>query len=160
DERGVRRRGCDTDVTAASPGSRYNATVRQTQRAANHLLRLIGVAVVPSIKPTESAMNWRLAWVVLVVGLGASRTVAADDSPQEYARVEVRGKLTAWEFAVHMKDPYALVIKGEHGGGTYHLILADDATRDAARELVGQPVVVTGDLTITTLGDGKRKETT
>jgi hypothetical protein len=104
-------------------------------------------------------MNWRLAWVVLLVGLGASWSIAADDSPQEYTRVEVRGKLTHWDFAFNMKDNYAVMIK-EHGGGIFHLILPDDAMRNAARELVGQSVVVTGDLTITELSNSKRKATT
>jgi len=100
----------------------------------------------------------RQAWVVLVVILCPTWSTASDPSPEEYARVEVRGKLIDWRFADNMKDRYAVTIGGERSGVVYHLVLPD-AMRESVRKLVGEAVVVTGDLSIKTLSDGKRLET-
>jgi hypothetical protein len=103
-------------------------------------------------------MNLRAAVVCVVALVGWSALALADEKPaDEFARVQVRGKLTEWKFQYLERDQYAVQVS-KQGGGTFLLVLPDEAAKKAAKELVGQVVVVDGTLEITQVGDGKRNE--
>lgn len=103
-------------------------------------------------------MTMRVAVVCVVALLGGCAFALGDEKPaDEFARVQVRGKLTEWKFNSLERDQYAVQVS-KQGGGTFLLVLADDAARKAAKDLVGQVVVVEGTLEITQVGDGKRNE--
>src|SRR5262249_31493459 len=101
----------------------------------------------------------------LLVAVGMCQPLAADDKPTgDFARVELRGKLGDRKFAFEAIsrdrwDRWGVTVERKEGAQWFVLSIPDEATRKAATELVGQPVVVTGEIGLEQQGDGKRNET-
>jgi hypothetical protein len=89
----------------------------------------------------------------------AAPPAIADDPPDKgYARVEVRGKLEPWTLDMLDRDRYVVSFKDREKDQwrQFLLDLSDEATKKAAKELINQEVVVTGDLSMRQVGDGGR----
>ena len=96
-----------------------------------------------------------LGFLVASLWLGIPAT--AEEKPaDDYARAEIRGKLTEWTYNPVAKDRYAVVVEQKGATVSYLLEFPDVASRKAAKEILGQTVVVSGDLRISVEGDGKR----
>jgi hypothetical protein len=85
-------------------------------------------------------------------------SAAGESRGEDYVRIEVQGKLDKWAF-----NPayYALMAQSKYDQQPFLLNLPDDVTQKAAKQLVGQVVIVTGDgVRGAVVGNGKRKEST
>jgi hypothetical protein len=110
--------------------------------------------------------------LVLMVAVVSWRSGVADDkTTNDSARVEIRGTLgkettlsllpdgllvPAVERQAVERHPVTVARQGR--ARTYYLDFPDEATRKAARELVGEAVVVTGDLDFREGDEGKQRE--
>ena len=84
----------------------------------------------------------------------------AEEKPEgDSARVEVRGKLNEWTFFVVARDQYAVTVEGKADPQTFLLEFPDESVRKEAKGLLGQAVVVTGEVRLARRGNGFRNET-
>jgi hypothetical protein len=90
-----------------------------------------------------------------------SLSPTVESRAEDFVRIEIRGKLDKWTFSVVEAHQYAVIVEGKTGQPPILLSLPDDATRKAARDLIGHVVTVTADgVSGTIVSDGKRKQTT
>jgi len=71
-----------------------------------------------------------------------------------FARIELRGKLGKGPTTELTADKYAVRVEGK--SQSFILIFPDEATRKAAKDLLGEFVVVTGELDFKEGDSGKR----
>jgi hypothetical protein len=103
-------------------------------------------------------MSRLLLALFLIVATGLS--AAAEEKPEgDFARVELRGKLTEWTFHLVDRNQYAVAVERKAGPQTFVLEFSDEAVRKEAKGLLGQTVVVTGEVSLGSRGNGFRKET-
>jgi hypothetical protein len=105
-------------------------------------------------------MTGRLFGICVIACSGWCLSAASAARAEDFVKIEVQGKLDQGTFN-RGPDQYSVVVNRKNDKQTFLLILPDDAMQKAAKELVGQVVIVTGDgVRGGVITDGTRKQTT
>jgi len=109
-------------------------------------------------------MRLVLALICLSASASGIQAVEEEKENPDYHRVQVdiQGRLQHWPFPHDSgAGSYIVITKDTEGEQRFALDLADPAALDAAKALVGQKVIITGNgFSAREVGDGRRRETT